>query len=94
MAWGTRVEKERRRRIMVAVAAYAYETMDRPIMSDAAFDRLAGNIDLKISTGNVKLDTWFKNNFKSHTGMWVHKHPDRKGLRRIAEFILEGKGDE
>ena len=32
---------ETRIRIKVAVAAYAYEVMDDPIMSDAEFDRLA-----------------------------------------------------
>ena len=33
--WGTEVEKERRNRIKLSVAAYTYEVYDDPIMSDA-----------------------------------------------------------
>jgi hypothetical protein len=36
--WGNPVEREVWRRIRLSVAAYAYEYLDEPIMSDAEFD--------------------------------------------------------
>lgn len=91
MTWGNPQEKERRRRIMVAVAAYAYEILDDPIMPDAEFDELCRSIKLERKTGNPKMDTWFTNNFQPHTGMWVRQHPNKDALLRIATFILEVK---
>lgn len=88
-AWGTPEEVERRRRIQVAVAAYAYEFKDDPIWSDAKFDREARLINLKQSTGSKEHDKWFRENFSPHTGMWVRSHPDRRGLKRIYRQIKQ-----
>lgn len=77
----TPLEIERRRRISVALWAYAYEICDDPIVSDAKFDRVCDEIDLDISTGNVKMDRWFKKNFKPWTGTWVWRHPELHKLR-------------
>lgn len=79
--------QERRNRIRVLLAAYAYEFSDTPIMSDAEFDKLALSIDLSIKTG--KHDTWFKENFEPHTGQWIHKFPDKVGLHHILKNILK-----
>ena len=38
------VERERRRRINVALWAYAYEERDDPIVDDATFDRVSYEI--------------------------------------------------
>lgn len=56
----TPIEIERRNRIRLSVAAYAYEYKNESIMSDAEFDALALQIDPSVSTGNRKLDTFFK----------------------------------
>lgn len=85
--WGSPVEKETRRRIMVAVAAYAYEIKNDPIWSDAKFDSRCRRINLYQRTNNPRMDAWFKENFQIHTGMWVHNHPNRKGLLRIYKLI-------
>lgn len=77
------VQTERRRRIRVALAAYAYEIADAPIMSDADFDALARSINPATSTGNDTLDRFFREQFSPHTGQWVHKHP---GISRLAEI--------
>lgn len=79
--WGSKVEKERRRRIKVSIAAYAYEIKDTQIMSDAEFDAMCGQVDLKVDTGNKKLDTYFMKQFNPSTGQWIHKHPE---LNKIA----------
>lgn len=76
---------------MVAVAAYAYEIMNQSIMSDEKYDKLCLKIDVQRSTGNNKMDKWFRKHFSPHTGMWVHKHPDQLGLKRIAKFILRAQ---
>lgn len=81
--WGTPVEQERRNRIRLSVAAWAYESHSASFLTDDEFDRLAEKIDPSMSTGNRKLDNFFKKHFHPHTGQWVHKHPDRRGLERL-----------
>ena len=65
------------------MAAYAYEVLADPIMSDAEFDELAGKINPKAQTGSAKHDLFFRRHFEAHTGSWVHKHPDTAGLHRL-----------
>lgn len=74
---------ETRKRIRVAVAAYAYEMRAAPIMSDSEFDALAASIDLAVPTSRPEMDFWFICNFQPHTGSWIWKHPDLKGIERI-----------
>jgi hypothetical protein len=71
---------ERRRRIRLSVAAYAYEYMSVSIMADHEFDRLSRQVDLTVVTGNTKLDKFFIKHFEPASGMWVRKHPDKQGL--------------
>ena len=78
---------ETRRRIRVAVAAWAYEVHNDPLMSDAEFDALAREIDVDRSTANSHLDQWFALNFNPDTGMWVHDHPEPEGLERIYRML-------
>lgn len=79
------INQEIRNRIILAVAAYAYEYMDDPIMSDTEFDQLALKINPNEKTGNRKLDNFFKKHFMPDTGMWIHKHPEKEKL----EFIYK-----
>jgi hypothetical protein len=81
--WGSPVEIERRNRIKLSVAAYAYEVHNNSIMSDANFDNLASKINVAISTNNNIMDMYFIKEFNLYTGQWIHKHPDKKGLERI-----------
>lgn len=83
----TAAQIETRKRILVAVAAYAYEMRNVSIMSDAEFDSLARSIDLKIATGRIEMDIWFMCNFNPSTGMWIWNHPDLKGIERIYNAI-------
>lgn len=72
-------------RIKLAKAAYAYEILNNPIMSDDEFDKLALEVDLSIDTRRPDLDEFFRKEFSSSTGMWIYKHPD---LNRI-KFLLD-----
>jgi tRNA/tmRNA/rRNA uracil-C5-methylase (TrmA/RlmC/RlmD family) len=83
MIWGTPAEKETRRRIRLAVWAYAYEIKSSPVVSDAVFDVECYQVNLAIDTGMPHLDGWFRKNFKPHTGQWIHNHPQ---LDRIAQI--------
>jgi hypothetical protein len=74
---------ERRRRIIVSVAAWAYENNMKPIMSDGEYDALASSVNPNIATGNHRLDAFFKRHFDPSTGMWVHKHPNMEELAGI-----------
>ena len=80
--WGNPVEREVWRRIRLSVAAYAYEYLDESIMSDAEFDKMCREVDLKIDTGNKKMDNFFKKHFDPSTGQWIRKHPE---LKKIAD---------
>jgi hypothetical protein len=80
--WGNPVELEVWRRIRLSVAAYAYEYLDESIMSDAEFDKMCLEVDLKIDTGNKKMDNFFKKHFDPSTGQWIRKHPE---LKKIAD---------
>jgi hypothetical protein len=83
--WGSKVEKEVRRRIKLSVAAYAYEMLDESIMSDHDFDKMCLQVDLKVDTGNKKMDSYFKKNFDPSTGQWIRKHPE---LDKIADLYV------
>lgn len=87
------VHEETRRRIRVAVAAWAYEVHNDPIMSDAEFDELARQIDLDQSTARGDLDEWFANHFHPDTGIWVHDHPEKDGLERVYQMLRRSKVD-
>lgn len=87
----TPIEKERQRRIQVALWAYAYEFHDDPLVSDAKFDETCKLIDLSVSTGNPAMDLWFKDNFKNFTGQWIHNHPN---LKRLEEIYQNLKGTQ
>ena len=78
---------ETQRRIRVAVAAWAYEVHNDPIMSDAEFDALALSIDVDRSTLNGEMDDWFQAEFNADTGQWVHRHPDKARLERIYRML-------
>ena len=88
----SREDAERRSRIRVAAAAYAYEVDSDPVMSDAEYDALAASIDVSIKTGNEKLDKFFEKHFAAHTGQWIHKHPDLNGVRRVVQIMRRKTG--
>ena len=79
----TEVEKQRRIRILLSLYAYAYEFKARSIVSDADYDRLALLVDTSISTGNKKLDNFFKKEYNPYTGQWIHKHPEKDKLEAL-----------
>lgn len=81
--WGSEVEKERRRRILLSIYAYAYEKCDDSLISDGEFDKMCLQVNPKLETDNKKLDDFFKNEFDPSTGQWIHKHPE---LHKIAEL--------
>jgi hypothetical protein len=87
-AWGTPAEIERRRRIRVAVWAYAYEVLDVSLVCDHRFDAECKLIDPTVLTGKPRLDQWFAKEFAAHTGQWVHKHPDLKHLAALTLAII------
>ncbi len=80
--WGSFIEVETRRRIHLAIATYAYEIADDPIMSDSQWDWLAQSIQPQATTGHPLLDEFFIVHFSPMTGMWVHDHPQLDALKR------------
>lgn len=81
--WGSPIEIERRRRIRIAIATFAYEVLDRPVMSDAEWDQLAQSIDPAVGTGHFELDEFFVARFSPMTGMWIHDHPELDKVRSL-----------
>jgi len=80
---GDIVSEEIRRRIKVSVWAYAYEFLDKSLVSDEKFDEECYRINPDLVTGNELLDTWFKTEFAPYTGSWIRNHPE---LDKIAEL--------
>lgn len=85
--WGTEVEQERRNRIKLSIAAYAYEFDNNSIMSDAEFDALSEKINTNIETASditdpkqkaryKDLDSFFSIEYSNYTGQWIHNHPE------------------
>nr|WP_319513385.1 hypothetical protein [uncultured Cohaesibacter sp.] len=74
--WGNPKEVERRNRIRLTLAAYAYEFMSNSIMSDAEFDDLSKKINPNETTGKRTLDRFFRDEFHPDTGMWIRSHPE------------------
>lgn len=84
MDWGTDIEAERRRRILVLTWAYAYEFLNTSLVSDHVFDEVCKRVDLSIKTG--KYDEWFVENFDPSTGIWIHTFPDLEGIKKRASL--------
>lgn len=85
------VEFERRRRICVALWAWAYEKHSDSLVSDAKFDETCYLIDKNIKTGNDILDKFFSEEFDPSTGQWVHKHPEQDKLEALYHRIRSRK---
>ena len=75
--------QEIKNRIKISVAAFAYEYLNSPIMSDADFDSLAQQINITKQTGNKTLDTFFEKYFTPDSGVWIHKHPEKNKLEYL-----------
>ena len=87
--WGSAIERERYRRIAVAVWAYAYEIEGQALVPDNVYDEWARQIDPSVSTGRNMLDEFFRTEFSPHTGMWVHVHPHKDRLGELAQQARE-----
>ncbi len=83
--YSEKVEREIKRRILLTMAAYAYEFEHEIILSDDDFDMLSKKIDLSIDTRRPDLDAYFREHFEPDTGMWITKHPE---LDRVKEIYL------
>ena len=68
--------EEIKNRIVLSVAAYAYEYLGESFMTDHEFDELSLKINPDVKTGNDLLDDFFKKHFDPSTGMWIRKHPE------------------
>ena len=84
--WGSVVEVERRRRIVLSLAAAAYEFDGCSLMSDADFDTLARQSNKTVSTG--RFDDFWQGEFDPSTAQWVHRHPDLAGVRKLASHLV------
>ena len=62
----TKEEEQKRKRINIALWAYAYEVHNDSIVSDAMFDKVGREIDLTIKTGNPEMDKWFEGNYEDY----------------------------
>lgn len=80
------IDRQTRIRIQLAKAAYAYEVLADPIMSDGDFDKLALEVDLNIKTRRPDLDKFFEEEFQPSTGSWIYRHPDIGIIARLVEW--------
>lgn len=85
---------ERRSRIRIALAAWAYERYDDPILTDAEFDALAQSIRPEVPTGHPKLDRFFREKFNPSTGQWIYAHPELAGIDATLRRVWPRIGDK
>ncbi len=78
--------EQRRIRLKILAAAYAYEIMNESYMSDSEFDQMCRRVDLNVAVDSH--DQWWRDNFDPSTGSWVHRHPDKYGLRRLVKNVF------
>lgn len=88
--WGTPIEQEIRLRIRLAVATYAYEIADKPIVSDAVWDQLAQRVRPKVGTCHPLIDEFFVTQFSPMTGMWIHNHPELPKIKKLFDNFYHG----
>lgn len=62
-------------------------------MSDGDYDALSYKVNPQVTTGNRKLDNFFKKHFEPASGMWVRKHPDKMGLENIYQRYFNKTGE-
>lgn len=82
---------EVKKRCRLSLAAYAYEFKSDSLMSDQEFDQLAKSINPKIDTYNDKLDKFFREEFSTDTGLWIHAHPELDKIAAIY-YCLKNPG--
>lgn len=85
----TEMEQVRRKRIQVALWAYAYENRGTIIVTDKVYDETCLEVDEEIDTATDRpdLDKWYKKNFKSWTGSWIEKHPEIHMIEALYERL-------
>lgn len=81
----TKASKETRKRIVLTVAAYAYEFDSNSIISDADYDELSRQVDLSIDTARPDLDAFWRKEFHPDTGQWIHDHPELDKVKQTYE---------
>lgn len=86
----TRVEEEIWMRIRLTMAAYAYEFDATSIMTDEEYDAMSLRIDLSIDTGRPYLDEFWRREFRTYTGQWIHKHPELDRVKWRYESLKAG----
>ena len=78
-----RKSEENKSRSKLCIAAYAYEIKNDSIMPDITFDEECKKVDVTITTGNDKMDKWFRDEFDPCTGQWIHSHPEKNRLEEL-----------
>lgn len=78
---------QRRLRIALSLAAYAYEFESDSIMDDGDYDVLSLLVDPNVDTGAPDLDFFFSEEFDSSTGQWIRKHPELDKVERLYRWL-------
>ncbi len=91
MSWGTKIEREKHKRIRLSLAAYSYEFRSHSIMSDGEYDELSRQINPEIKTGHRDLDEFFMDGFDPNTGMWIHRHPELHKVEALYKKLYRKK---
>lgn len=72
-------------RIRLSIASFAYEKRNDSIMTDHEFDALSLEVNPKITTGNRRMDRFFKTKFDPSTGSWIWTHPEITKIEALYE---------
>lgn len=89
MIYTPEASAQRRLRIRLSAAAYAYEFLSLIMMSDEEFDRDCRLVKPEIDTGHPVLDEFFRTEFSPDTGMWIHRHPELYLVEQYTKYVMK-----
>lgn len=86
------VDEVKRRRIQVAIWAYAYDALSIGIVPDSVYDETARQVmkERYIKTGHQVLDDFFnQEEFSCISGSWVYAHPEFDKVVAVATWYKD-----
>jgi len=87
------MHNERRNRIRICIAAYAYEFKGRSILTQFDFDELCDRIHPDVDTGNLEIDQFFKTKYLPYQTSWIHWYPELDEIEKFYSSLYKISGD-
>jgi len=85
------MHNERRNRIRISIAAYAYEFKGRSIMTQFDYDELSDRIHPEANIGD-ETDEFFRDQYLPYETNWIHWHPKLEQIEQLYKSLYQAGG--